>query len=75
MKTFLVLVLSVTALFVWQREGEKNAVANKPRSAMPSAATASPRPVSEHNWAKNSLDRARAMVNQVQQSRAGNEQP
>jgi hypothetical protein len=75
MKTFLVLVLSVTALFVWQREGEKNAMANKPRRATPSAATASPRPVSEHNWAKNSLDRTHAVMNQVRQSRAGNEQP
>jgi hypothetical protein len=75
MKTFLVLVLSVTALFVWQREGEKTAMANKPQRATPSTATASPRPVSEHNWAKNSLDRAHAVMNQVQQSRAGNEQP
>ena len=75
MKTFLVLVLSVTALFVWQREGEKSAVANKPRRALPSAATASPRPVAEHNWAKNSLDRAHAVADQVQQTRAGNNQP
>lgn len=75
MKTFLVLVLSVTALFVWQREGEKSAVANKPRRATPSAATTSPRPASEHNWAKNSLDRAHAVADQVQQSRAGNNQP
>ena len=75
MKTFLVLVLSVTALFVWQREEEKGAVANKPRHATPSAATASPRPVSEHNWAKNSLDRAHVVADQVQQSRAGNNQP
>ena len=75
MKTFLVLVLSVTALFVWQREGEQSAVAHKPRRATPSAATASPRPVSEHNWAKNSLDRAHAVADQVQQSRAGSNQP
>ena len=75
MKTFLVLVLSVTALFVWQREGEKSAVANKPRRTLPSAATASPRPVAEHNWAKNSLDRAHAVADQVQQSHAGDNQP
>jgi hypothetical protein len=75
MKTFLVLVLSVTALFVWQREGEKSAGANKPPRATQSAATALPRPVSEHNWAKNSLDRAHVVADQLQQSRAGNNQP
>ena len=73
---FLVLVLSVTALFVWQREGEKAALADKARIAPPSAATAAaiPRPVSQHNWAKNSLDRAQAVADQVRQTRAENEQ-
>ncbi len=74
MKTFLLLVLCVSALFVWQREGEKAAMANKPRIATPSAATASPRPVSKHNWAKNSLDRAHAVADQVRQTREQNEQ-
>jgi hypothetical protein len=71
MKTFLVLVLSVTALFVWQRSGENDAVSeNKPAAVekvAPVAAT--PRPVSEHNWAKHSLDRAHAVADQVQESR------
>lgn len=71
---FLVLVLSVAALFVWQRDGEKNAATNKVQRATQSAATASPRPVSEHNWAKNSLDRTHAVMEQVQQSRAENDQ-
>ena len=74
MKTFLLLLLTVTALFIWQREGEKNALAAKAPHASSSAATASPRPVSDHNWAKNSLDRTHAVIDQVQQGREQNEQ-
>lgn len=75
MKTFLVVVLSVTALYLWQRQGQESvAPAQKPTAAeAPAAAPA--RPVSEHNWAKNSLDRAHEVVDEVQQSRAPNEQP
>ena len=70
MKTFLVLVLSVTALFVWQRSGEKEAV-NEKKTATEKVApvAATPRPVSEHNWAKHSLDRAHAVADQVRESR------
>lgn len=70
MKTFLVLVLSVTALFVWQRSGEKNAVSkNKPAVEKVGPVAVTPRPVSEHNWAKHSLDRAHAVADQVRESR------
>lgn len=76
MKTFLVLVLSVTALFVWQRSGENNATPeNKPAAAKAAPVAVTPRPVSEHDWAKHSLDRAHEVANQVQQTRRENEQP
>ncbi|MEO8044144.1 MAG: hypothetical protein ABI674_04505 [Spartobacteria bacterium] len=75
MKTFLVVVLSVTALYLWQRQRRESASpAQKPATAEMTAA-ATPRPVSEHNWAKHSLDRAHEVVDEVQQSRAPNEQP
>jgi hypothetical protein len=65
MKTFLVLVLTVVALFLWQRGGEPvvskgSSVANNP--VAPPIAT---QPVSEQNWAKHSIDRAREVVGQV----------
>ncbi len=65
---FLILVLSLTALFVWQR--------NNHEATKMSLATPAPSPiVSEHDWAKHSLDRAREVRNQVTQARQQNEQP
>jgi hypothetical protein len=75
MKTFLVLVLSVAALFVWQRQGSDVRPATKPQIATRSAPTTAPPPVSEHNWAKHSIDRAREVADQVRQSREQNGQP
>ncbi len=76
MKTFLVVALIGTALFIWQRSGDKDAATeSKPAVAAVTAAPATPRPVSEHNWAKHSLDRAHEVANQVEQSRRQNEQP
>ncbi len=74
MKMFLVLVLSVTALFLWQRGGEKAATADKSGIEAPTAAIPPVRPVSEHNWAKHSLDRAHEVADQVRQTREENEQ-
>lgn len=74
MKTFLVLVLSVSAVFVWQRGNHDAAPANKPQIDTASVATTPARPVSEHNWAKNSLDRAHEVMDQVQQSREQDDQ-
>jgi hypothetical protein len=75
MKTFVVLLLTVTALFLWQRNGTQTA-ANGPKSAAtPTLQTSSPRPVSEGDWAKHSIDRAREVAGQVQATRRGNEQP
>ncbi|HEY3663939.1 MAG TPA: hypothetical protein VGL24_12375 [Chthoniobacterales bacterium] len=75
MKTFLVLVLSIVALFVWQRQGAETATGTKaPKAASAPAQVPQPRPVSEHNWAKNSLDRAHAVADQVQQTREQNDQ-
>jgi hypothetical protein len=79
MKTFLVLVLSVTALYLWQRSGDQNTPADgKPaveKTATVTVAAATPGPVSEHNWAKHSLDRTHEVIDQVQQSRRSNEPP
>lgn len=72
MKMFLLLALSVIALFVWQRQAPESAPTAKTPLVAPATATA-PRPVSEHNWAKHSLDRAHQVVGQVQQLRAEND--
>lgn len=76
MKTFLVLILSVTALYLWQRSGDREAVTeNKPAVEKVAAVAATPRPVYEHDWAKHSLDRAQEVANQVRTTRQQNEQP
>ena len=76
MKTFLVLVLSVTALYVWQRSGDSDAVTeNKPAVEKVVAVAATPRPVYEHDWAKHSLDRTHEVMDQVWESRKQNDQP
>jgi len=51
MKMFLILVLSVTALFVWQRSNQETTKKDQP------APTTKASTVSEHDWAKHSLDR------------------
>jgi hypothetical protein len=73
MKTFLLLVLSLAALFVWQRQSHEDVTATKPQVETRPAPAAAPRPVSEHNWAKHSLDRTHEVMDQVQQSREQNE--
>lgn len=75
MRTFLLLVLTVTALYVWQKQGNDVVTATQPRAETPVATPAAPRPVSEHNWAKHSIDRAHEVANQVQETRQQNEQP
>jgi hypothetical protein len=76
MKMFLLLVFSVTALFVWQRRGSSEATTEtKPPVSTTVAAPATPRPVYEHDWAKHSLDRANEVANQARETRQQNEQP
>jgi hypothetical protein len=74
MKTFLLLVLTVTALYVWQRQGNDTVTPTKRKTETPVATATAPRSVSEHDWAKHSIDRAHEVANQVRQSRDQNEQ-
>ncbi len=68
MKTFIVLALTVTALFVWQRNSDQPAPAKAP------AMRTAPAQTKEVNWPKNSLDQARRVVDQVRTLREQNEQ-
>ena len=75
MKMFLLLALCLTAIFLWQRHGSSEAAPETTPAVSTSAVAATtPRPVSEHNWAKHSLDRTHEVMDQVSQSRQG-EQP
>ena len=77
MKTFVVLVLTVTALFLWQRNASQTATTvNSAKSESRVAARAgSPQPVSNGDWMKHSLDRAHDVARQVQTARNQGDQP
>jgi hypothetical protein len=71
-KTFVVLVLTVAALFLWQHNSEQaggtGSAVNQPASS-PSPA------VSQHDWAKQSLNRANEAVAAVRTARAQSQDP
>ena len=76
MKKFVILVVLATAVFFSQRRHVREAASDAKAPAGPKAtASATPRPVYEHDWAKRSLDRAHAVVDEVQQSRQENAPP
>jgi hypothetical protein len=80
MRKFLVIAIlaGLAWLFVVQKRNEAAKPANtktaattatKPVTQKAVAGTASPKPVSEHNWMKRSLDRANEVKAQVVQQR------
>jgi hypothetical protein len=69
-KFFVIAVLAgLTWLFVAQKRSESSKPAPANKTVAQKAATSSPRPVSEHNWMKHSLDRANQVKRQVAQQR------
>jgi hypothetical protein len=75
MKTFLLVILTVTALFIWQRNSNPTATETKATQERPAAKSPPPRATSDHNWAKRSLDRAQAVADQARKSREEGERP
>jgi hypothetical protein len=69
MKMFVILVLTVTALFVWQRSNQEKTGKDQ------LAPTARVSAISEHDWARHSLDRAHEVAGQVVRVRQENDQP
>jgi hypothetical protein len=69
MKKFFVIavLLGLAVLFVVQKRNEPQKTA--PEKKVAQTATTSPRPVSEHNWMKRSLDRTNEVKRQVAEQR------
>jgi cytoskeletal protein RodZ len=66
------LVIAVLAGLAWLFVVQKRSEPQKPapeKTVAQATASASPRPVSEHNWMKHSLDRANEVKRQVAQQR------
>ena len=71
MRTFVVVLIAIVlgGLFLVQKRHEQNA-APAPASTTASAQKPStPRPVSEHDWAKHSLDKTRSVMSKVAEQR------
>jgi hypothetical protein len=68
MRIFVVLVILAVLgwLFLAQKQQEQQQAAVAPNVP---AQTASPRPVSEHNWAKHALDKTSKVTRQVAEQR------
>jgi hypothetical protein len=71
MRTFVVVLIAVVlgGLFVVQKQRERLGVVAKTEEKVPEKKAPTPRPVSEHNWAKHSLDTTRKVTDQVAQQR------
>ena len=71
MRKFLVIVVlaGLTVLFVAQKKSEPQKPAPANKSVAQVSGSPSPRPVSEHNWMKRSLDRTTEVKRQVAQQR------
>ena len=67
------LVIAVLAGLTWMFVAQKRSEPSKPAATTKSVAkvngTPAPRPVSEHNWMKRSLDRTNEVKAQVAQQR------
>ena len=75
MKIFLVILVIGAGLFYWQAKSRTAATAADEKNSTVPTASATPRPVYEHDWAKHSLDRTHAVMDQVAKTRKDNEQP
>ncbi len=71
MRKFLVIAIlaGLAWLFVVQKRSEPQKTAPEKTLAQAKTAAVSPRPVSEHDWMKRSLDRTNEVKRQVAQQR------
>jgi hypothetical protein len=71
MRTFLVVVFiaGLGCLYLVQKKSEQEKPAVTPAVAVSKQTAATPRPASEHNWMKRSLDRTNDVKRQVAEQR------
>jgi len=74
MRYFVVVALIALGVIFLRQKKAENSVPQKTAEAV-AQATLTPRPASEHDWAKAALDRTNAVKQQVKRERASNEVP
>jgi hypothetical protein len=79
MRKFVLFAFLLTAFFIWLNRNDPTApLAANNKSPVQSAdrtASATPRSVYEHDWAKRSLNRASAVANQARQNQTESQPP
>ena len=73
MRYFIVVALVVLGVIFLRQKTAENSAPQKPAKAAQAALT--PRPASEHDWAKAAIDRTNEVKQQVKRERASNEGP
>jgi hypothetical protein len=73
MRYFIVIGLVALGIVFLRQKSQENSVT--PNIPPKPEATLTPRPASEHNWAKSAIDRAQEVKQQVKRERASNEVP
>jgi hypothetical protein len=71
MRTVIVVLIALVlgGLFLIQKQREHLAVVAQAEQQAAAKGSPTPRPVSEHNWAKHSLDKTRSVMSQVAEKR------
>jgi hypothetical protein len=71
MRTVIVVLIALVlgGLFLIQKQREHLAAVAQAEQQADAKESPTPRPVSEHNWAKHSLDTTRKVMNQVAEKR------
>lgn len=74
MRYFIVVALIAGGVIFWRQQTTQKE-APKKVAQIPAQATLTPRPASEHDWAKAAIDRTHEVRQQVKRERASNEVP
>jgi hypothetical protein len=76
MRYFVVVALIVLGVVFLRQKKAENSAPQKPAEAVTQAQVAlTPRPASEHDWAKAAIDRTNEVKQKVKRERASNEVP
>ena len=73
MRYFVVALIVLGVIFLRQKKAEDSAPQKTAQAV--AQATLTPRPASEHDWAKAAIDRTNEVKRQVKRERASNEVP
>lgn len=75
MRYFVIVALIVAGVIFFHQQTTQKADAPKKTAEATAQSTLTPRPASEHDWAKAAIDRTNEVRRQVKRERASNEVP